>query len=84
MLINKISYLLILSYAVLFIGCAKPETITITQYKEKLTPVKCDIALPNKPTLNLNNPHNHTDIIIYYKQIESLLKGCILDETISK
>lgn len=61
-------------------GCgAKSEPIIVTKYQEILTPIKCNVTLPTKPFFDKNEPQTAKQILIYYKQVEELLKECVDD-----
>ncbi|WP_170000594.1 hypothetical protein [Campylobacter sp. RM9328] len=76
---NKITfYILILSYAVIFVGCAPAQNpAVITQYKEIAMPIKCEVTLPAKPVYDPSNPQSLKAVLVYCRKIEHLLKGCI-------
>ena len=72
---NKVYFFIFLSYVVLFVGCsAKAPQNTI---QKVYIPIKCDVKLPAKPLFNPADPDSLKRLIIYYIQIENLLKGCI-------
>jgi putative lipoprotein len=60
---------------VLFIGCS--ATNSQTPIQKVYVPVKCDVTIPKKPFFNPDDPQSLKLILIYYLQIENLLKGCV-------
>lgn len=72
---NKIYFFIFLSYIVLFVGCSAKAPQTTIQ--KVYIPVKCDVKLPEKPLFDPADPDSLKGLIIYYIQIENLLKGCI-------
>lgn len=74
---RKIVFIILLTLIVLLSGCAKPETITKTIYKDVYIPVRCEIEMPVKPKFNRLDPASAKELAMYYQQIEALLKGCV-------
>ena len=64
--------LLLISFALC--GCAVNEPTII--YKEKLTPVRCNAVMPDKPN-NDGSFEAHKAKMIYFLKCEDLLKQCI-------
>ena len=72
---SKIYFFIFLSYIVLFVGCCDKTPQKAIQ--RVYIPIKCDVKLPAKPLFDPADPKSLKGLIIYYIQIENLLKGCI-------
>lgn len=70
----KMMQLGLLPLGVLFCGCAFKEPTIV--YKEKLTPVRCNAVMPDKPN-NDGSFEAHKAKMIYFLKCEDLLKQCI-------
>ena len=71
---GKLMRLGLLPLGVLLCGCAFKEPTII--YKEKLTPVRCNAVMPDKPN-NDGSFEAHKAKMIYFLKCEDLLKQCI-------
>lgn len=54
------------------IGCAKKVV-----YKEVLVPTKCDIQIPQEPTLNGDVLHDLAESLAHSEKLENSLRFCI-------
>ena len=76
----KLMQLGLLPLGVLLCGCAFKEPTII--YKEKLTPVRCNAVMPDKPN-NDGSFEAHKAKMIYFLKCEDLLKGYLQSHQIS-
>ena len=77
---RRLLFVLLLIFIVLIAGCASPEPIIKTEFRDRLVPVKCDVIMPAKPSYDASNPSSAAKLELYYKEVEGLLRGCIKDE----
>lgn len=73
--LRQIIFALVVVFAMLSAGCAKPEIIT--EYKEVAIPLKCQVEFPKKPKFDKDDLQSVKDLAEYYALVEELLKACI-------
>lgn len=61
--------------AFLFVGCASKEKIKV-EYQEVLVPTKCNAKMPLRPA-NDDSFEAHKRIVIYFLEVEEILKECV-------
>lgn len=70
-------FLIGLALCVSLSGCAKPAPMVRTEYKDVLTPIKCEVSLPKKPKFDSSNMQSAVELAKYYQTCEALLKECV-------
>lgn len=76
-IIRFIIFLIGLALCVSLSGCAKPAPMVRTEYKDVLTPIKCEVSLPEKPKFDSSNMQSAVELATYYQTCEALLKECV-------
>ena len=81
--INKLVYVILLGFMVLFQGCASSQKTTHSSVKfnDVVMPIQCNVDIPDKPLYIPDDSHSAKDLAEYYEIVELLLKECVNDKT---
>lgn len=66
---------MILLCGVLGLECA-PKTVTKTEYRDVLVPVRCNVSVPPRPEYNPDPVMGVVDLCEYAEKLEALLNVC--------
>ena len=67
---------IMLALCVLLFGCAKPNPIYITEYKEVAVPQVCDAVLPARPAKQEDLKSTFAGLLRYIENLEATVIYC--------
>jgi hypothetical protein len=58
-------------------GCATPKVEYITEYRDVLKPIPCDVPIPERPPINSSTYIMAVDVLKYVETLEIRLYQCM-------
>jgi hypothetical protein len=67
--------IILLMLCAVFMGCGS-KVVTRVEYRDVMIPVRCNVAVPPRPTYNPNQVLGVVDMLEYVETLELLLHNC--------